>query len=134
MTRPIGVVVVAILLMFSGVLKVLIGLEAAGITSFGLAPAMPNADLIASTATIAGVLTLIAAFGLFTMKTWAWYLAIVILAIRVTSDVIGLISYAATSTFGGVTILNLVVTAVALWYFLRPHVKEAFDVGPVNAA
>ena len=128
MSRPIGVTIVAIVLMFSGAVRILLGLEAAGITSFGLAPAMPNAELIASTATISGILTLIAAFGLFTLARWAWYLAIIVLIVRVTADVFGLVSYAATSTFGGVTLVDLVITAVALWYFWRPHVKAAFKV------
>jgi uncharacterized membrane protein (DUF2068 family) len=128
MSRPVGITIVAIVLIFSGVFRVLIGLEAAGITNFGLAPAMPNAELIASTATIAGILTLIAAFGLFTVATWAWYLAIIVLIIRVSSDVIGLVSYATTSVAGGVTIADLVVSAVVLWYFFRPQVKEAFKV------
>ena len=133
MSRPIGVVFIAMLLMLGGVLRILIGLEAAGITSFGLAPVMPNADLIASTATISGILTLIAAFGLFTYARWAWYLAIIVLIVRVTADVLGLVSYAATSVFGGVTLLDLVISAIALWYFWRPNVKEAFKVNEAAA-
>jgi uncharacterized membrane protein (DUF2068 family) len=131
MTRPIGVVVIAMLLMFSGVVRVLLGLEAAGITHFGLAPAMQNASLIATNATISGVLTLIAAFGLFTLAKWAWYLAIVILIIRVVADVFGLFSYALSSVPGGVSIADLALSAVALWYFLRPTTRAAFGIeGP----
>jgi uncharacterized membrane protein (DUF2068 family) len=128
MSRPIGITVIAIVLIFAGVFKVLIGLEAAGITSFGLAPAMPNASLIASTATIAGILTLIAAFGLFTLAQWAWWLAIIVMIIRVTADVFGLLSYATTSVAGGVTIADLIVSAAVLWYLYRPQVKEAFKL------
>jgi uncharacterized membrane protein (DUF2068 family) len=128
MTRPIGVVVIAMLLMFSGVVRILIGMEAAGITHFGLAPAMANASLIATNATISGILSLIAAFGLFTLARWAWYLAIVILIIRVTADVFGLVSYGLSSVPGGVSIADLALSAVALWYFLRPATKAAFKI------
>jgi len=128
MSRPIGVLIVAIVLTFSGVIRVLIGLEAAGITSFGLTPVMPNSSLIASTATISGILTLIAAAGTFTMKRWAWYLVVIVLGFRVVTDAVGLASYALSSVPGGVSVADLVVSAVALWYFLRPHVKAAFNV------
>ena len=128
MSRPIGVTIVAIVLTFSGVIRVLIGLEAAGITSFGLTPVMPNASLIASTATISGILTLIAAGGIFTMKRWAWYLALVVVIFRVVTDAFGLASYALSSVPGGVSLADLVISVVVLWYFLRPHVKAAFNV------
>jgi hypothetical protein len=128
MTRPIGVTVVAILLTFSGVVRVLLGMEAAGITHFGLAPAMSNASLVATNATISGVVTLIAAGALFTLARWAWYFVIIVLIIRVVADAFGLLSYALSSVPGGVSIADLVLSAVALWYFLRPNVKTAFNV------
>jgi hypothetical protein len=128
MTRPVGVMVVAILLTFSGVVRVLLGMEAAGITHFGLAPAMSNASLVATNATISGVVTLIAAGALFTLARWAWYFVIIVLIIRVIADAFGLLSYALSSVPGGVSIADLVLSAVALWYFLRPNVKAAFNV------
>jgi hypothetical protein len=129
MSRPIGVLIVAIVLTFSGVIRVLIGLEAAGITSFGLTPVMPNASLIASTATISGIVTLIAAAGTFTLKSWAWYFVIIVLIFRVVSDAVGLASYALSSVPGGVSVADLAISVIALWYFLRANVKEAFGVG-----
>ena len=44
------------------------------------------------------------------------------------ADAFGVASWALSSVPGGVTILNLVVSVVLLWYFLRPHVKAAFNV------
>ena len=128
MSRPIGVTIVAIVLTFSGVLRVLIGLEAAGITSFGLTPVMPNASLIASTATISGILTLLAAAGTFTLKSWAWYFVIIVLGFRVVADAVGLFSYALSSVPGGVSLVDFAISAIALWYFLRPNVKAAFNI------
>jgi hypothetical protein len=128
MNRPIGVIVVAILLMFTGVVKIGIGLDAAGITSFGFGEVATNAGLTASVAIIAGLLTLIAAFGLFTFAGWAWYLAIIVLIFRVTADVFALISYSATSVAGGASIGDLVFSVLVLWYFYRPNVKAAFKL------
>jgi hypothetical protein len=128
MSRPIGVIVVAIVMMVSGVFVLLLGLEGAGITKFGLAPLAPNNGLYAPTVILSGVLSLIAAFGLFTMARWAWYLAVIVLTFRVIADAFGVASWALSSVPGGVTILDLAVTAVLLWYFFRPHVKAAFNV------
>jgi len=48
MSRPIGVTVVAIVLMVTGVFVLLLGLEGAGITKFGLAQLAPNGGLYAN--------------------------------------------------------------------------------------
>jgi len=130
MSRPIGVTVVAIVLMVTGVFILLLGLEGAGITKFGLAPLAPNNGLYAPTIILSGILSLVAAFGLFTLAKWAWYLAVAVLIFRVVADGFGLVSWALSSFQGGVTIANFVITVVILWYFLRPHVKAAFKIEP----
>ena len=128
MSRPIGVTVVAIVMMVTGVFVLLLGLEGAGITDFGLAQVAPNNGLYAPTVILSGILSLVAAFGLFTMAKWAWYLAVIVLVFRVIADAVGVASWALSSVPGGVTIIDLVVSVVLLWYFLRPHVKAAFNV------
>jgi hypothetical protein len=42
--------------------------------------------------------------------------------------VFGLVSFALSDVHGGVSIVDLVIDAVLLWYFLRPHVKSAFKI------
>src|SRR6187455_3109643 len=106
MSRPIGVTVVAIVMMVTGAFVLLLGLEAAGITKFGLAPLAPNNGLYAPTVILSGALSLIAAFGLFTLAKWAWYLAMVVLIFRVVADAFGVASWALSSVPGGVTILD----------------------------
>ena len=128
MSRPIGVTVVAIVLMVTGVFVLLLGLEGAGITKFGLAQLAPNGGLYASTVIISGVLSLIAAFGLFSLATWAWYLAVAVLIFRAVADGFGLVSYGISKAYGGVSIADFVITVVILWYFLRPNVKAAFKI------
>jgi uncharacterized membrane protein (DUF2068 family) len=128
MSRPIGVTVVAIVLMVTGVFVLLLGLEGAGITNFGLAQLAPNGGLYASTVIISGVLSLIAAFGLFSLASWAWYLAVAVLIFRAVADGFGLVSYALSKAYGGVSLADFVITVVILWYFLRPNVKAAFKI------
>lgn len=134
MSRPLGITVIAIILTFSGLFRLLIGLEAAGITHFGLAPAMESAELLAVNASIAGVLTLIAAFGVFSLRSWAWYFAVIVMVVRVISNGFGLASYALSSVPGGVTVLDVVVSVAILWYLFRPQVKTAFNIAPMTDA
>ena len=126
MSRPVGVTVVAIVMAVLGVFTLLLGLEGAGVTNFGLKQLAPQGGLYANTVIISGILTLIASFGLFTLARWAWYLAVIVLIIRVVADVFGLVSYGLSNTYGGVTIADAAITIFFLWYFLRPEVRSAF--------
>jgi len=126
MSRPIGVTVVAIVMMVLGVFTLLLGLEGAGITNFGLKQLAPQGGLYSNTVIISGILTLIASFGLFTLARWAWYLAVIVLIFRAIADVFGLISSGLSNTYGSVTIVSAAITIFFLWYFLRPNVRAAF--------
>ena len=126
MSRPIGVTVVAIVMMVLGTFTLLLGLEGAGVTNFGLKQLAPQGGLYSNTVIISGILTLVAAFGLFTLARWAWYLAVIVLIFRAVADVFGVVSYGLSNTFGGVTIADAAITIGFLWYFLRPNVRSAF--------
>ena len=128
MSRPIGVTVVAIVHHGYRGVRAAARPRGAGVTNFGLAQLAPNGGLYASTVIISGVLSLIAAFGLFTLASWAWYLAIAVLVFRAVADGFGLASYALSKTYGGVSLADFAITVVILFYFLRPNVKAAFKV------
>jgi hypothetical protein len=125
-SRPTGITIVAIVLAFSGVLQVLTGTESLGITKFGLAAATDAAGIHGWAAVASGVVTVIAAGGLFTLAGWAWLLVVVVLGIRVVADVLAALTQGPSSTIGIAAITNLVISGVLLWYFLRPNVKSAF--------
>jgi len=128
MSRPIGVTIVAIILMVTGVFTLLLGLEGAGVTNFGLAALAPNGGLYAPTVILSGILSLIAGFGLFTLQSWAWYLAVIVLVFRVVADAFGFFMGLMSSN-PTVTFANLAITAILLWYFFQPQVKSAFGIG-----
>ena len=125
-SRPIGITIIAIVLAVSGVFQVLVGLEALGITDFGLAEVTEAAELSGWAAIIGGALSILVAGGLFTLAGWAWILAVVVLVIRILVDITTLIVQGFTSTLGMAVIVNLVISAVILWYFFRPNVRAAF--------
>jgi len=124
--RPLGITIIAIVLAVSGVFQVLVGTEALGITSFGLGAAADAAGIGGWASIISGGLSILVAGGLFTLKGWAWLLAVVVLGIRVVADLVTIVTQGAGSTLGGAAIANLVVSGVILWYFFRPSVKAAF--------
>jgi hypothetical protein len=125
-SRPLGVTIIAIVLAVTGVFQVLVGTEGLGITSFGLGAAADAAGVSGGASVISGVLSIIVAGGLFTLASWAWLLTVIVLFIRIGTDVAAVISQGVGSTIGAAAIGNLVVSAIILWYFFRPNVKAAF--------
>jgi len=124
--RPMGITVIAIILTFGGILSILTGTEALRITNFGLGPVAEAADVSGWGSIISGVLTLMAAGGMFTLKGWAWILAIVVLVIRVVADLWAALVFGISSSLGMAAIVTAVVSAIILWYFFRPNVRTAF--------
>lgn len=125
-TRPLGVTIIAILLAIGGVSQVLVGTEGLGITSLGIGAVVDAAGISGWAAIVGGVLTIIAAGGLFTLKSWAWLLVVAVLGIRVIVDVWALVTHGTGGAIAGAVIGNLVISGVALWYFMRGNVKAAF--------
>ncbi len=125
-SRPVGITIIAIVLAVSGVFQILVGTEGLGVTNFGLGAAADAAGVSGWAAVVGGVLSILVAGGLFTLAGWAWLLAVVVLGIRVVVDIIAVATHGAGSVLGGASLVNLVVSAVILWYFMRPGVKSAF--------
>jgi hypothetical protein len=124
--RPTGITIIAIILAVGGMFSILTGTEALKITNFGLGPVAEAANVSGWGSVISGVLTLIAAGGLFTLKGWAWILATVVLVIRVVADIWAALVVGISSSLGIGAIVSAVISAVILWYFLRPNVRSAF--------
>jgi hypothetical protein len=125
-SRPIGITIIAIILAVGGIFSILVGLEALGITSFGLADVAEAGGVSGWASVISGVLSLIAAGGLFTLAGWAWILAVVVLVIRIVADILAAIVVGLTSSLGLGSIGAAVISAIILWYFFRPNIRAAF--------
>jgi hypothetical protein len=124
--RPVGITIIAIILAVSGVFSIIAGLEALRITNFGLAALAEAASMNGWASVIGGVLTLIAAGGLFTLAGWAWILAVIVLVIRVVADIWAMFTFGPSTTLGMSALVAAVVSAILLWYFFRPNVRAAF--------
>ncbi|MFN3383701.1 MAG: hypothetical protein ACK401_02250 [Archaeoglobaceae archaeon] len=140
--RPIGVLLVAAFLILEGFANILIG---AGMIlakedfyevmkeEFGKIIRELNATHIvdyeevfdtvyevASFATIfIGILYIIVAIGVFALKNWARYLAIVLLVFQFTYSLV-------TVYIDPSSILGVVISIALLWYLFRKDVKEMF--------
>ena len=127
--RPLGITIIAIILAVSGVFQVFVGLEALGITSFGLTEVAEEAGVSGWAAVIVGIATIVAAGGLFTLQSWAWLLAVVVLGIRIVADVVVAFMIGLTSSAGLGLLVNAAISAIILWYFFRPNIQAAFGRG-----
>ena len=71
-----------------------------------------------------GIFSFIVAYGLWKGLGWAWTLTIVLSVISIALNAVSL----ASGNFGG--IINVIISAVVLYYLYRPHVKAYFGKGP----
>jgi hypothetical protein len=124
--RPMGVTIIAIVLAVTGVFQILVGTEALRLTSFGLSTVTEASDINGWAAIISGALSIVGAFGLFTLAGWAWLLAVAILVIRVAADLLTIVTQGVSSGLALTAITNIVISGVILWYFIRPNVRAAF--------
>jgi len=124
--RPLGITIIAIILAVGGIFSILVGLEALKITNFGLAQVTDAGNVSGWASIISGVLTLLAAGGLFTLAGWAWMLAVIVLVIRILADLWAAIVVGPTTSIGIGLLGAALISAIILWYFFRPNVKSAF--------
>ena len=76
---------------------------------------------------ISAVVQIIVAFGLATMKKWAWILAIIGLGLTFVQGIVGMFSGGVFALMCGS--LALIVPAIILFYLLKADIRAAFGVG-----
>ncbi|HEC76636.1 MAG TPA: hypothetical protein ENI33_05215 [Thermoplasmatales archaeon] len=108
--KPAGIVVLAILYGLEAI--VLLGTGAlffagGGMLGFGLGGAvLAGAGIII---VLIGLIDLLIAYGLWTLKSWARTMAIIF-------AIIGLIGFP----------IGTIISIIILWYLFKPEIKEAF--------
>jgi len=129
--RPLGVTIVAILMLINGI--ILIASGAFGITTAEiLAGEMGNAltggiVAISSVVIALGIASLIIAWGLITGKGWAWIITVILSIISIIMSIISI----AAGSFG--SIVSLIINGVILYYMYRPDVKSYFGRRSISA-
>lgn len=135
--RPLGITIIAALYIILGILSLLwsgLVFGVGGMTS--MVGSLFGADAIASYGSsnvwsgtfgvITAIVQITVAIGLFTLKRWAWYLAMVALGLTIIEGVIGIFGGGFFAfACGGI---GLIIPVVILIYLLRPHIREMFGV------
>jgi Uncharacterized conserved protein len=125
--RPLGVTVLAVFEFLLGALLTLVGIALAALPQLvelpllGLAPLLLLGGL-GTFLIIVGALALLIGWGLWTGKSWAWWLTVIL-------EALGLVASLASLALGDPTgIASLAIAALILYYFFKPHVKAFFGV------
>ena len=133
MSRPLGVTIIAILSLLSGLWSVIKGLAIlgiGGIVAGGLTVgAHPVAGaMVGITAVAVGVIALAAggfallfAWGAFGLKPWAWTLGIITHGLILVSAL-----FASMGPGRGGRWLSVLISGAVLYYLTRPEIKAAF--------
>ena len=125
MQRPTGITVMAVLSAIGGVFGLL-----ASLALLGLGAAVSATSGLGGLAFVAGiiilaysVLSLVLAYGFWTLKPWAWPLGI---GVQVLGIIQAVLQFMDNSSNVISLVISLAIAGVILWYLYQPHVKSAF--------
>ncbi|MHA1666679.1 MAG: hypothetical protein ACTSW7_04840 [Candidatus Thorarchaeota archaeon] len=106
--RPLGVTILAILQLLGGVISIFGGLAIVMIfpVIFTL--------ILGAILLIVGLVGLIVGWGLYTMKSWAWMLAMILNIINIIIAVIGF------------DLISLIIPVIIVIYLNQPDIKNRF--------
>ena len=134
--RPIGVTVIAVLVIISGILLLLAGI---GVIAAGQLFISETAGLvfviIGAIILTVGIGYLVVSYGLLKGKRWSWTITVILLFIGIAIDVASIIIFGYftfnmdTSSFlttNSGSIAGMIISVIILYYLYRPHVKSYF--------
>lgn len=125
MQRPTGVTILAVVSAIGGILGLLAGLALLGIGSLVAASGLGGFAAVAGLIVLAyAILSLVVAYGFWTLQTWAWPLGV---AVEVLGIVQALLQWGNNGSGVGTAILSIAIAAFILWYLFQPHVRAAFS-------
>lgn len=147
--RPIGVTIIAILIIIGGIVLLIGGISLIGLgaifslSSTEIDQAGPNSTGIAEIAAlgmipivmgiimlILGIAYLVVSYGLLKGKGWAWTITIIVTIIGLIMQIISAIVIGSftSSIITGLTshIIGIIISGIIIYYMFRPHVKAFF--------
>jgi hypothetical protein len=113
--RPIGITIIAILMIISGIFFIIGGIGFTALSVLSLAFLAGGIGSI-----ILGIASLVVAWGLLKGAGWAWIITLIITIISIIANIISL--------FGGNTasIIGIIIEGIIIYYLYRPNVKSYF--------
>jgi hypothetical protein len=124
MNRPIGAMIIALLMFLRGLWGLLTGSIALGLGTFtffvsGLYAPGSVAIYWSIATLIIAVITLVLAYGLFAMRPWAWMWTVIVLVISLLIDVI-------SGFGGGFNWISIILGVIILAYLAGSGVRSAY--------
>lgn len=113
--RPIGITIIAILMIISGILFIIGGI---GFTALGVLSLVFLAAGIGSI--LLGIASLVVAWGLLKGAGWAW---IITLILTIISVIVNVAHIAGGNT---ASIIGIIINGIIIYYLYRPNVKSYF--------
>jgi hypothetical protein len=124
--RPVGITIIAIVVIINGIFQILAAINFLDWVSILDLPTDGDPQTTGWAYLIVGVINVLVGVGLFTLKRWAWYLAIVAMALAVLSALYAIFQHG----FGGLTSASTVtgvVSLIVLIYLFSQNVRAAFE-------
>jgi hypothetical protein len=124
---PILISVIGFFAALAGFAWLFFGLRLIGFDWFGVLgdlPAFETAALWGWLSVLGGVLWLAAAVGLWSMRPWAWMLAMIVAGLALFSAVLYMIQYPGSGLGLGMSIMPLII----IWYLKSNDIKAQFGL------
>lgn len=109
--RPLGVTIIAILMIISGIALLSTGAILL-VVGIGVVPI------------VLGIASFVMAYGLWKGKGWAWTITLILSVISIISAIVSIVFH------GYGAIINIIINAVIIYYLYRPNVKAYFGKAP----
>jgi uncharacterized membrane protein len=124
MKRPTGVTIIAVLAAIGGVFGLLAALVLLAGGTVGGATGLGGFLFVAGLLVLAyAVLSLVIAYGFWTLQPWAWPLGI---GVQVLGIVQALLQFMNDPNTLFNMVVSIAIAAVIIWYLYQPHVRAAF--------
>ena len=134
--RPIGVTIIAILIIIGGILLLLAGIGVVVVGSLSISQIIGLGFVIIGAIILAvGIGYIVVSYGLLKGKRWAWTITVVLLFIGIAINVVSIIIFGYftfnmdTSSFltnNSGSIAGIIISVIILYYLYRPHIKSYF--------
>jgi hypothetical protein len=129
-SRPILISIIALLSMIGGLFMIFGGAAMAfaneqWLIDAGITDALGTVHMLGYVTLVLGLAMLIVGFLLWTGKTIAWYLAVIIFIANVAMSIYNVITGAPITS----AVIPIVVAAIVLFYLFTPKVKAFYSVG-----
>ena len=124
--RPLGITIIAILLLISAVIEIIGGLSSA----FGYPMTGTVSDfLLGWFPLILGIIELILAWGLWTLKSWAYWGTLVVEIVIILNHFFGFLGLPRTHSALAVISGGIVSIIIVIYLLVDRNVRRAFQTG-----